>query len=170
MQKFFAHEKLACEIYYVYGTLPIGMLSPCYSTMSSELFEELPSSTNAVESYNRFGRPAQRQPLKLAMMTTYKEDMAKTLEIMARRKSLSTNYDSPSLANRSKRSAQQCKARRKRLRTTEDDAKGPPDTKKSFVGKSISRMCHLTLPVHCVNDLNLNKLQIHVLYCSTHRQ
>ena len=95
------------NIHYVYGIVSIGMLSPCYSTMSSKLFEDLPSSTNAVESYNRFGRPAQCQPLKLAMLTTYKEDMVKTLEIMAHRKGLSTNYGSPSLVNRSKRSAQQ---------------------------------------------------------------
>ena len=47
----------------------IGMLSHCYSAMSPNLFQELPSSTNAVESYDRFGRPTHRQPLKLAMLT-----------------------------------------------------------------------------------------------------
>ena len=40
---------------------------------------------NAVESYHHFGRPANRQPLKPAMMIIYKEDMAKTLEIIAQR-------------------------------------------------------------------------------------
>ena len=44
--------------------------------MDRQQFEELPTSTNAVESYNRFGK--HRQPLKVAMMATYKEDMAKT--------------------------------------------------------------------------------------------
>ena len=108
------------------------MLSPCYSTMSPTLFQELPSSTNAVESYNRFGRPTHRQPLKLAMLTTYKEDMAKAFQIIACRNGVSTDYNSPSEAARSKRSAKQSMARRKRLRMddNEDDAKGPPDTTK----------------------------------------
>ena len=115
------------------------MLSPCYSSMTAELFQQLPSSTNAVESYNRFGRPTHRQPLKLAMLTTYKEDMAKSMQIIACRNGLSIDYESPSVASRTKRSSKQCMARRKRLRLddTIDDAKGPPDTKKTFIaGKS----------------------------------
>lgn len=107
--------------------------------MTSELFQQLPNSTNAVESYNRFGRPTHRQPLKLAMLTTYKEDMAKSLQIIACRNGLSTDYESQSEASRSKRSAKQSMARRKRLRLDDkiDDAEGPPDTKKSFsAGKS----------------------------------
>ena len=101
--------------------------------MDRQQFEELPSSTNAVESHNRFGRSTHRQPLKSAMMATYKEDMAKCLEIMARRRGLATNYDDLSLSARSKRSAQQSHARQKRFRNSEnDDPEGPPDTKRSF--------------------------------------
>lgn len=56
--------------------------------MSSQQFNELPNSKNAVESYNRFGRSVHRQPLKVAMMATYREDMAKSFEIMARGRGL----------------------------------------------------------------------------------
>lgn len=108
------------------------MLSPCFSTMDPALFKELPNSTNAVESHNRFGRSTHRQPLKAAMMATYREDMAKSLEIMARRKGLSTAYDSPLQSDRIKRSAQQSLARRKRYRQENDDPEGPPDTKRTF--------------------------------------
>ena len=108
------------------------MLSPCYSSMDPKLFRELPNSTNVVESYNRFGRPANRQPLKTAMMITYKEDMAKTLEIMARRKGFSTTYDDQSESTRNKRSSQQSLARRKSYRTETDDPEGPPGTKRKF--------------------------------------
>ena len=100
--------------------------------MDPKLFQKLPNSTNAVESHNRFGRPAHREHLKMAMMTTYKEDMAKTIQIMARRKGLSTTYDDHSESAQIKRSAQQSLARRKRYRTENDDPEGPPDTKKKF--------------------------------------
>ena len=77
--------------------------------MDRQQFEELPT----FESYNRFGK--HRQPLKVAMMATYKEDMAKTLEIMARRQGLTTSYDNQSTSARAKRSSQQNRARQKRL-------------------------------------------------------
>lgn len=108
------------------------MLSPCFSSMNRDQFDKLPNSTNAVESYNRFGRPTHRQPLKIAMMATYREDMAKSLQIMACRKGLTADYSSPAESARLKRSAQQNQARRKRFRTENDDPEGPPDTKKKF--------------------------------------
>ena len=83
--------------------------------MSRQVFEELPSSTNAVKLYNGFGRSTHRQPLKAATMATYKEDMAKSLEIMVRRQGLTTNYNDQSTSLRSKCLAQQNRARRKRL-------------------------------------------------------
>lgn len=109
------------------------MLCACHSTMGRQQFQELPNSTNAVESHNRFGRTAHRQPLKSAMMATYREDMSRCLEMMARRNGLPTSYDNLSLSARSERSAQQSSARRKRLRNSDnDDAEGPPDTKRTF--------------------------------------
>ena len=110
----------------------VGMLSPCFSSMDCERFQELPNSTNSVESYNRFGKSTHPQPLKIAMMAAYREDMAKAMEIMAKLKGLSTNYDNQSESARSKRSGRQRQARRKRLCTENDDPEGPPDTKSTF--------------------------------------
>lgn len=60
--------------------------------MSHELIEELPNSTNTVEPYNRLGRST-HGPLKTAMMATYKDDMAKSLEIIGSRQGLTTCYN-----------------------------------------------------------------------------
>ena len=107
------------------------MLSACYCSMQPEVFNSLPNSTNAVESYNCFSKTKQPQILKVAMMMTYKEDMSKSLQVMARRRGLPTTYDDLSQSARAQRSAKQNEARRKRYRQ-EDDADGPPDTKKKF--------------------------------------
>ena len=89
----------------------LGMLSPCFSLMSSQQFNELPNSKNAVESYNRFGRSVHRQPLKVAMMATYREDMAKSFEIMARGRGFLTSYEGQTPTGRDKCSKQQNSAR-----------------------------------------------------------
>ena len=113
------------------------MLSPCFSNMKPEKFKSLPSSTNAVESHNRFCKGDHPETLKLAMLSTYKEDMAKTLEVMARQQGLSTTYERLSPTATGHRSKQQSAARRKRRRIIdEDDADGPPDTKKKFQGET----------------------------------
>ncbi len=79
--------------------------------MDSELFAKLPTSTNAVESYNRFGKSIHPLPLKAAMMATYKEDMVKALEVIARKKGLPISYENQSVAAHVHRSDQQNKAR-----------------------------------------------------------
>ena len=66
------------------------------------------------------------------MVTLYKEDMAKALEVMARRQGLSTSYDDISESGRAKHSKQQNLSRKKRLCNETDDAGGPPDTKTKF--------------------------------------
>ena len=66
------------------------------------------------------------------MMTLYREDMAKALEVLARRQGLSTSYDDVSESGRTKRTKQQNLAKKKRLFSQGDDAEGPPDTKKKF--------------------------------------
>ena len=77
------------------------------------MFKGLPSSTNAVESYVQQVQQIiiRRQPLEQAMMATYKENMAKTLEIIMIRKSLSVKYENPSPNTHIKRSNQQNLAR-----------------------------------------------------------
>ena len=63
-------------------------------------------------------------------MATYREDMAKALEVMARRQGLSTSYDDISESGRAKRSDHQNISRKKRVAS--DDPEGPPDTKMKF--------------------------------------
>lgn len=109
------------------------MLCACYSEMGPDQFARLPNSTNAVESHNRFGKATHPLPLKAAMMSTYKEDMAKALEVIAREKGLSTTYEDQSIEARAHRSEQQNNARKKRLIQCSDDSEEPPDTKKKFV-------------------------------------
>ena len=64
------------------------------------------------------------------MMATYREDMAKGLEVMARRQGLSTSYADIFESGRAKRSDQQSISRKKRVAS--DDPEGPPDTKMKF--------------------------------------
>ena len=48
------------------------------------------------------------------MYRTYKEDMAKTLEVMARQKALSTSFEGTTASATGQRSKQQSEARRKK--------------------------------------------------------
>lgn len=109
-----------------------GMLCACFSEMDAERFAKLPSSTNAVESYNRFGKSTHPLPLRAAMLATYKEDMVKAFEVIARKKGMSTSYENQSIDARAHRSEKQNKARNKRSLETCDDPEGPPDTKRKF--------------------------------------
>ena len=109
------------------------MLSPCHSDMKPEEFIAFPSSTNAVESHNRFLKGTHPEPLKLAMQMTYQEDVVKILEVMATRQGLPTMYEDPSGRATGHRSKKQSEARRKRRRVVDDnDVDGPPDTKRNF--------------------------------------
>ena len=102
------------------------------SEMGAEQFKQLPNSTNTVESYNRFGKSVHPLPLKAAMMATYKEDMVKGLEVIAKKSGLSVSYEDQSVVARGHRSNQQNKARKKRFIEIPDDPEGPPDTKRKF--------------------------------------
>lgn len=122
------------------------MLSPCFSDMSAERFNTLPSSTNAVESHNRFSKAEHPESLKLAMFATYKVDMAKTLEVMAKCQGLTTTYENQLPGGSEKRSRQQSEARKKRRRDGDkgDDADGPPDTKRKFQEETPKRLTRST--------------------------
>ena len=73
-----------------------------------------------------------RLPLKVALRNLYQEDMAKALELIARRSGLQTSYENVSSDGRAKRIEKQNLARKKRLYQQTDDADGPPDTKRKF--------------------------------------
>ena len=107
----------------------IGMLCSCFS--SNDAFPEIPSDTNAVESHNRISKGTSPDVLKVALMTTYKVDMAAALEHLAQGHGISTTYESLTPEARSRRTAAANKARsRKRARC--EDGDGPPDKKSHF--------------------------------------
>ena len=64
------------------------MLSHHFSAVNEEEFKRLPTSTNVVESHNRFSKIDKPEILCLALLTTYKLDMASALEHMARTEGL----------------------------------------------------------------------------------
>ena len=106
-----------------------GMLCGCYST--NEVFDTVPNSTNAVESHNRASKGSSPNILKVALMSTYKVDMAAALEHLANSQGISTSYDNLHPAARAKRTKVANKAR-SRKRAGADDTDGPPDKCRDF--------------------------------------
>ena len=118
----------------------VKMLSHHFSLMAEEEFRKLPTSTNAVESHNRLSKANQPEILKVAMLTTYKVDMATALEHMARSEGMSTSYDDTSEEARVK-TATKTRAKR-RLEEGEDD--GPPDKRRHFQDEIPSKFCNFS--------------------------
>ena len=104
------------------------MLSGMFSKMGSSLFASLPTSTNAVEAYNRISKSSTPEPLNIAMLMTYKEDMLAALKHLACLKGIFTSYEDWSLEAQKKRVSKQNEAHRKRRAREDDDAEGPPLT------------------------------------------
>ena len=86
------------------------MLSPCFTEMNEETFKRLPGSTNAVESYNRCSKTEKPDILKVAMMYTYKFDMAAALENLAIAQKITASYSNMTPDDRKKRAQQQSRA------------------------------------------------------------
>lgn len=107
------------------------MLSHHFSAMNEEEFKRLPTSTNAVESHNRLSKIDKPEILCVALLTTYKIDMASALEHMARTEGLSTDYTerNDEYQKKNSRAVQKCRAKRK-LQAEDDE--GPPDKQKHF--------------------------------------
>ena len=89
------------------------MLSPHFSKMTEEEFTSLPTSTNAVKSHNRLSKHDRAEILSVALLTTYKIDMATVLEHMARNEGLSTSYTENSAEQQKKNSNAVRKSRQK---------------------------------------------------------
>ena len=66
------------------------MLCACYS--DNKAFQLLPETTNAVESHNCASKRKSADILKVALMSTYKLDMAPALEHLARNHGIPTTY------------------------------------------------------------------------------
>ena len=68
------------------------MLSSAFADMETSTFRRLPISKNVVESYNRLCKGATPDVLNVAMMTTYKLDMAAALQHLAVTNGMSVAY------------------------------------------------------------------------------
>ena len=90
------------------------MLSGVYSKMGTDTFSKMPTSTNAVEAYQRVSKSGRTEPLNVAMLGTYKYDMAATLEHVAQQKGFSTSYEDMSVDAQRQRAQKQNLACRKR--------------------------------------------------------
>ena len=89
----------------------VGMLSVCCSEMGVDVFQSLPDSTNAVKSHNRCSKGDKPDTLKIAMLSTYKVDMASALEHLANSTGIKMNYVDLTSDARAKHSAKANKAR-----------------------------------------------------------
>lgn len=108
----------------------IAMLSPHFSTMIDEQFQNIPNSTNAVESHNCLSKLSKLEIHCAALLTTYKVDMA-ALEHMARLEGLPTSYeDTTNDACAKKTKAVQRSCSKQKLQYNDED--GPPDKNKHF--------------------------------------
>lgn len=89
--------------------------------MNKDVFERLPATTNAVESHNRLSKSGKTDILRVAMMATYRIDMANAFEHLARKQGVSTSY-----ATLTKPKS------RKRPMSTNEEQDGPPDKHSDF--------------------------------------
>ena len=103
----------------------------CSTVFTSKVFNTLPQTTNAIESHNRCSKGTSPDILKVAMMSTYKVDMAAALEHLAASKGVVTSYENLSPAARVHHSKMSNNARNQK-RTAEGDAEGPPDKHQHF--------------------------------------
>ena len=103
--------------------------------MDAGVFQSTPNDTNAVESHNHCSKGSKPDILKVALMSTYKVDMAAALEHLAGCQGIRTSYDDDMTpVARAKRSATSNKARRrKRARDDKENCDGPPDKRRDFV-------------------------------------
>ena len=118
---------------YLHLSFALEMLCAACAVMTVEQFNKLPTSTNAVEAYNRLSKGPSQDSLEVAMMATYKADMAAALRHIAHTKGITVSYESLSPTSRKKRTQTANKGRAKR-RAREDDGEGPPDKRRHLEG------------------------------------
>ena len=102
-----------------------GMLCACYS--DNKAFQLLPETTNAVESHNCASKRKSADILKVALMSTYKLDMAPALEHLARNHGIPTTYVDLTHDARAKRVRTANAARSRKRAREEEERDGRPD-------------------------------------------
>ena len=68
------------------------MLTANHSVMNKDLFNHLPTTTNAVESHNCLSKNGKQDILRVAMMSTHKIDMSNALECLTGMQGIYTSY------------------------------------------------------------------------------
>ncbi len=104
------------------------MLCTVYS--ENDAFQDIPDTTNAVESHNCVSKGRYPDILGVAMMATYKVNYAAALEHLARTKGIPTSFDDltpPAHVKRTK----VANTSRNRKRAG-DDSDRPPDKHQGF--------------------------------------
>ena len=102
------------------------------------IFNQLSSLAHNVKGRTSAPKSDKPEILSVAMLTTYKVDMAMTLEHMARSEGMPTTYDDTSKEAKAKEAKKVAKARAKR-RLEEGEEDGPPDKHQHFQSDKPSR-------------------------------
>ena len=100
------------------------MLTANHSVINKDLFDRLPTTTNAVESHNCLSKNGKLDILRVAMMSTYKIDMSNALECLARMQGISTSYVHTTKPTATKR--------KHKVLTDNEEENGPPDKHRDF--------------------------------------
>ena len=109
------------------------MLSPVHASMDRSRFASLPSTTNAVEAYNRISKSSRGpEALQVALLTLYKKDMVVVLRALAEKGCIPTSYEDQTPAARAGRVKVVNAARRRRFESRDDDAREPPDRNSDY--------------------------------------
>ena len=115
------------------------MLTANHSVMNKDIFDRLPTTTNAVESHNRLSKNGKPDILRVAMMSMYKIDMSNVLEYLARMQGISTSYVDTTKPTATKR---KCK-----VLADNEEEDGPPDKHRDFnEGMLIAEQCYNNFP------------------------
>lgn len=134
----------------------------CSVASTNTAFDKIPNTTNAVESHNRCSKGSSPDILKVALMATYKIDMAAALEHLAKRRGITTSYEDLSPASRATCMMVANKAR-SRKRIASDDAEGSPDKHQDSTKGFLVNDLHVyfwILHVQCHSVCN-------IFYCGT---
>ena len=115
----------------------LKMLSKSFSNMEDNIWEQCPSSTNAVEQRNRDCKSDTPQCLKLAMMKVYKVDKVACLKHIAAEENIILSYRYRSEEAR-RMTALKKREYRNKLIPDKESEYGPPDRVDNFVAGGVA--------------------------------
>ena len=145
----------------------LKMLSKSFSNMDDDIWEQCPSSTNAVERRNRDCKSDTPQCLKLALIKVYKVDKVACLRHIAAKEGIVLSYRSRSEETR-RATALKKREYRKKITPDKESDYGPPDRIDNFVPAGATA-CNLRKrkrdSAHPCNTLNAITVYNSVVQC-----